>query len=429
MLSAMIRSARYTASLCAVIMMISGCENTHLFDSNAIVALRKTDPASITSPYYLSLSRHYLHYAESLHHRSNPFAADMMAKRGLEAARQFPPVLHISQDALTPEHHQARAFVSYVTSNPRLQVKVPDELAQLRWLYDCWEHESSVEYVGTMASECRNGYYVLADQVFSEFAPGYVAHDNAEHHHVEHIVALHPLLKQQPEKDHPMITPVDTETGAAQTAVPSQDISESAMQSEAEKETLIVEAPAGPTPQELLDEALKENPFLSVAERERILGTPALQITTPIWVRKPARLSKNKQQRRIAPKIAQKPSISSVDASLLKKRTHYIRFDSGASTLNTDATDYAKKLGAVLASVNTGNIRVTVNGYSDDKDGAEANMRLSLQRALAVKNALVAAGADISDVDAFAYADKQAPERAGQDGDISFRTAEIIIKQ
>lgn len=401
--------------------------------SGALEELRAINPATSPSPYYLALSRHYLHYAESLRHRNNGIGSDIMAKRGIDALRMPPPALPPETDLLSTEQQQARAFIAYTTGDPGLQRRLPDEVAQLRWLYDCWEYESSKAFGTHLTAECRSAYYALADKVFSAFAPGHIE-EGAKKSVVTPVkkkVKIHPLLSViKQKKDAAVKTASLADDAPVKKILPSPKV--------------ITPSPPPPSREELAQRAEDMNPFLSIAERNAILDAepmsssssvprvfkkPAVKqpATTYPIIRKSAvkKASVKRPSVKIAP-VPRRPAKTIPQRGLLDKRLHIASFSAVKDVPTPKGAAYVAKLGKALARAKAGDYRITVNGFSDSAAGDAANMQLSLQRALSVKKALIAAGVEKSTIDAFAYGDKWTPESAGTAA-ASYGIAEIII--
>lgn len=512
------------ALLCAA--PLAGCNQ-----NAALSELREITPKAAASPYHLALSRHFYHYAERLEHRDDGDGSKIMAERGLQALQN--PQLPLAPEAenISAEQQQARAFVAYATRDPGLRERLPDETAQLRWLYDCWEYESKALFGGHMAANCRDAYYSLADTVFSSFAAKHIQQGLEQASGGNRPVKLHTLLNGMPESaqrtpsepatpaddaGNTVIAPAEkTASGAAITApeppaeaappavtpppayeTPAEEnkkdetpaLAESAppqQPAETAPQTPPAAVPAITEPSVLAARAQQSNPYLSVAERDAILGAPGVRPSLPQYEPKPAQQQapqdtaeqavaenttetpdNNKQAgakpaRETAPETesadyaeaetpqtAPKPdepdetetvalitpaapaqpatAISAEEA--LKKRLHVIRFGESDNTPDGAARSLLETIAEAIKNSDD-EYRVTVNGYSDSEGSDEANMRLSLQRALEVKRILGDAGVPKSAVDAFAYGDKWAPESAREGDPSSYRTAEILIEK
>jgi outer membrane protein OmpA-like peptidoglycan-associated protein len=107
----------------------------------------------------------------------------------------------------------------------------------------------------------------------------------------------------------------------------------------------------------------------------------------------------------------------------------WVRFDGGRVAVPEKGKAALRALAARLLAKGRP-YRITLNGYSDPAKAREEAMRLSLERAVAVKLFLKAAGLDSRFIDAFAFGDKWTPEPGRHSGDpAARRVVEAIVSQ
>jgi OmpA-OmpF porin, OOP family len=102
-----------------------------------------------------------------------------------------------------------------------------------------------------------------------------------------------------------------------------------------------------------------------------------------------------------------------------------ILFESGSAVLTENATTVVDQIAALVLQVP--GVSVTVDGHTDS-DGAEAeNQRLSEERALAVRAAIVASGVNAGSISAFGFGSGQPVLVNGVEDKLASRRVEFKV--
>ncbi|WIT14442.1 peptidoglycan-associated lipoprotein Pal [Paucibacter sediminis] len=119
-----------------------------------------------------------------------------------------------------------------------------------------------------------------------------------------------------------------------------------------------------------------------------------------------------------APKAAPAPVAVSrivplhLDPSSALSREHSVFFDFDSSIIGSDYAGVTERHGHYLAQ--QGNLKVTVQGNTDERGGSEYNLALGQRRAEAVKSALKLMGAKDAQIEAVSFG-KEKPVAMGHD--------------
>jgi OOP family OmpA-OmpF porin len=106
----------------------------------------------------------------------------------------------------------------------------------------------------------------------------------------------------------------------------------------------------------------------------------------------------------IAPQVTEKIVVTDEDRNVLKEAIKNLEFDLGKSTLKPTSYDALNKVAQLLIQKN---FSLTLAGHTDNIGSESSNMKLSKDRAEAVKSYLVGQGANPSRIEATGYGSTQ----------------------
>lgn len=96
--------------------------------------------------------------------------------------------------------------------------------------------------------------------------------------------------------------------------------------------------------------------------------------------------------------------VTEADRKVVKDAIANLEFDLGKSTIRSKSYPTLNRVAALLVEKN---FSLKLAGHTDNTGSAELNMRLSKDRAEAIKNYLVAQGANASRIEATGYGKEQ----------------------
>jgi outer membrane protein OmpA-like peptidoglycan-associated protein len=105
-----------------------------------------------------------------------------------------------------------------------------------------------------------------------------------------------------------------------------------------------------------------------------------------------------------------------------------LAFESGRSTLEPESRSTVDELAAILKAFPTARIRL--EGHTDNVGKPDANQRLSLERAEAVRSALIAGGVEAGRLDAEGFGqERPVASNATEEGRAKNRRTELVVTQ
>ncbi len=131
-------------------------------------------------------------------------------------------------------------------------------------------------------------------------------------------------------------------------------------------------------------------------------------------------------QTKEAPKDAKSEEIIK-DLNEKGKAVLKINFDTGRTTLNAEGTESVNEIAKVLKA--DSNLKIAINGYTDNVGSEQQNLKISKERSDAVLNALVALGIDKSRLTSEGFGSKDPiADNGTQEGRLQNRRVELVKK-
>ena len=131
-------------------------------------------------------------------------------------------------------------------------------------------------------------------------------------------------------------------------------------------------------------------------------------------------------QTKEAPKDAKSEEIIK-DLNEKGKAVLKINFDTGRTTLNAEGTESVNEIAKVLKA--DSNLKIAINGYTDNVGSEQQNLKISKERSDAVLNALVALGIDKSRLTSEGFGSKDPiADNGTQEGRLQNRHVELVKK-